>query len=40
MIRIAEKVVFIRVRAVAVCAKTGIGRKIGHKKPCIPADLR
>jgi hypothetical protein len=40
MIRIAEKLGFIRVRAVAVCAKVGISRKVGHKKACIPANLR
>jgi len=40
MIRIAEKLGFIRVRAVAVCAKAGIGRKVGHRKPCFPANLR
>jgi len=35
MIRIAEKLGFIKVRAVTVCAKVGIGRKVGYKKPCI-----
>jgi hypothetical protein len=40
MIRIVEKLGFIRARAVAVCAKAGIGRKVGHKKACIPANLR
>jgi hypothetical protein len=40
MIRIAEKLGFIRVRAVAVCVKVGISRKVGHKKACIPANLR
>jgi hypothetical protein len=40
MIRIAKKLGFIRARAVAVCAKAGIGRKGGHKKACIPANLR
>jgi hypothetical protein len=40
MIRIAEKLGFIRDREVAVCAKAGIGRKVGHKKACIPANLR
>ena len=32
MIRITEKLGFVRTRAVAVCAKVGIGRKVGHKK--------
>ena len=32
MIRITEKLGFGRTRAVAVCAKVGIGRKVGHKK--------
>ena len=32
MIRIAEKLGFIKVRAVTVCAKVGIGRKAGNKK--------
>jgi len=31
MIRIAEKLEFMKVRAVTVCAKVGIGRKAGHK---------
>jgi len=31
MIKIAEKLEFIKVRAVTVCAKVGIGRKAGHK---------
>ena len=32
MLRIAEKLGFIKVRAVTVCAKVGIGRKAGNKK--------
>ncbi len=40
MIRIAEKPGFIRDRAVAVCAKAGIARKVGHKDAYIPANLR
>ncbi len=39
MIRIAGKLGFIRVRAVAVCAKVGIRRKVGHERACIPANL-
>jgi len=31
MIRITEKRGFMKVRAVMVCAKTGIGRKVWHK---------
>jgi len=31
MIRIAEQLEFVKVRAVTVCAKVGIGRKAGHK---------
>jgi len=40
MIRIAEKLLFMKVRVVMVCAKAGIGRKVGHKKPCIPANFQ
>jgi hypothetical protein len=32
MLRIAEKVEFMKGRAVKVCAKAGIGRKVGHEK--------
>ena len=32
MPRIAEKLEFMKGRAVKVCAKAGIGRKVGHKK--------
>ncbi len=32
MLIIVEKVGFMKVRAVKVCAKAGIGRKAGHKK--------
>jgi len=32
MQRIAEKLEFIKGRAVKVCAKAGIGRKAGYKK--------
>ena len=31
MIRIAEKLVFMKSRAVKVCAKSGVGRKTGRK---------
>jgi hypothetical protein len=37
MIRIAEKLGFMKVRAVMVCAKVGLGRKTGHKKICLHA---
>jgi hypothetical protein len=39
MIRIAEKLGFMKVRAVAVCAKVDIGRKAGHKKACFHASF-
>jgi len=32
MAKIAEKLEFMKVRAVMVCAKVGIGRKVRHKK--------
>ncbi|MFC1781631.1 hypothetical protein ACFLZ8_05160 [Planctomycetota bacterium] len=32
MVRIDKKLGFMKVRAVMVCAKVGIGRKEGHKK--------
>jgi hypothetical protein len=31
MIRISEQLEFMKVRAVTVCAKVGIGRKARHK---------
>jgi hypothetical protein len=31
MPRIAEKLEFMKVRGITVCAKAGIGRKAGHK---------
>ena len=40
MIRIAEKLGFMKVRAVMVHAKVDISRKVGTKRPCIPANLR
>ncbi|MHC4636555.1 MAG: hypothetical protein ACYTBP_01755 [Planctomycetota bacterium] len=36
MIKIAEKVGFMKTRAVKVCAKVGIRRKVGHKKCVFP----
>jgi len=35
MARIAEKIEFMTARAVKVCTKVGIERKVGHKKACI-----
>jgi len=32
MPKIAEKLEFMKGRAIKVCAKAGIGRKLGHKK--------
>jgi len=32
MPKVAGKLEFMKVRAVMVCAKAGIGRKAGHKK--------
>jgi hypothetical protein len=40
MLTIAEKLGFIKARSVTVCVKTGLGRKVGHKKPCIPANFQ
>jgi hypothetical protein len=40
MIRIAKKLEFMTGCAVMVCAKVGIRRKVGHKKPCIPANFQ
>ena len=37
---IAEKLGFIKVLAVTVCAKLGVGIKTGHKKACIPANFQ
>jgi len=39
MVRIAEKLGFIKVQAIMVCAKVGIARKVGHKKPCFPTNF-
>jgi hypothetical protein len=38
MLKIAVKLEFMIVWAVTVCAKAGIGRKAGHKKPCFHAN--
>jgi hypothetical protein len=40
MPKIAEKLEFMKVRAVPVCAKVGIGRKVEHKKPCFHANFQ
>jgi hypothetical protein len=40
MCEIAEKLEFMKVLAVKVCAKAGIGRKVRHKKPCFRASLQ
>jgi hypothetical protein len=40
MLRIVKKLGFMKVRGVLVCAKVGIGRKVGHKKPYFPANLQ
>jgi len=40
MIRIAEKLGVMKVRAVVVCAKVGFSRKVGHKKPIVPANFQ
>jgi hypothetical protein len=40
MPRIAEKLEFMKARAVKVCAKRGIGRKAGLKNPCFRVDSR
>ena len=40
MRKIAEKLEFMKARAAKVCAKVGIGRKVRHKKPCIPANFQ
>jgi hypothetical protein len=39
MCEISEKSGFMKVRAVTVFAKTGIGRKAGHKKRCFHANF-
>jgi len=40
MTKIAEKLEFMTVHAVEVCAKARIGGKTGHKKPCFPANFQ
>ena len=40
MRKIAEKLDLIKARAIKVCAKVGIERKVGHKKACIPANFQ
>ena len=40
MLKIAEKPEFMKTSAVKVCAKAGISRKVGHRKACIPVNLR
>ena len=40
MPRIAEKLEFMKGRAVRVCAKAGIGRKAGYKKTCFHANFQ
>ena len=38
MIKIAERIWIYEEREVKVCAKVDVGRKVEHKKPCIPAN--
>jgi len=40
MPRITEKLEFIKVRAVKVCEKAGIGRKAWHKKAFFRANFQ
>jgi hypothetical protein len=40
MFEITEKVELMNIRAVKVCAQAGIGRKVGHKEPCISANFQ
>ncbi len=40
MLKIAEKIEFMKIGAVTVCAKIGIGRKAGHKKTCFRANFQ
>jgi len=39
MRKIAEKFEFMNSRAVKICVKVGIGRKVRHKKPCIRSQF-
>ena len=40
MLTIAEKLGFVKARAVEVSAKVGVRRKAGHKKACISANFQ
>jgi len=40
MCEIAEKPEFMKVWAIKVCAKAGIGKKARHKKPCLRANVQ
>jgi hypothetical protein len=40
MFEIGEKPGFMKVRAVTVCTKAGIGRKAGQKKTCFYANFQ
>ncbi len=40
MTKIAEKLEFMRGRAVKVCAKAGVGRSQGHKKTCFCVNFQ
>ncbi len=38
LIKIVEKLEFMKVRAVMICSKTGIGKKVEHRKTCFHAN--
>jgi hypothetical protein len=40
MVKIVEKLEFMKVRAVTICSNTTIGRKVGHKKTCFRANFQ
>jgi len=40
MCEVAEKLEFMKMRAVKVCPKAGVGRSPGHKNPCFRANFR
>jgi hypothetical protein len=40
MPKIAENLGFMKAGAVTVCAKAGIGRKVGHNKTCFHANFQ
>jgi len=40
MTKIVEKLEFMKAGAIKVYAKVGIGKKVGHKKTCIPANFQ